>query len=442
MSRRAARRQIAREVKEAEAQSLGPKKATYITLILVACFAVSAFYWAKNTYIDELTRGQGKVIPSSKTQIIQSLEGGIVEDLYVREGDIVAVDQPLLQLTNAAFGSDLGALRGRERDLRARIARLKAEIDGTDIVWPEGFETEHLQAVAAETALWNIRREQLETRIGILEQQVKQKRQEIVELENKVVQKRKSLGLVRNEIDITRPLVSRGLEARTSLIKLQREANDLEGEISAAELALPRAEAALQEATEKIEEAYVGFQTEARAELSEAEAELATLVKRLEGVSDKVDRTEIRSPVRGIVNTLHVNTIGGVVRPGMDIIEIVPLDDTLLVEARILPADVGFLRPGLEAKIKFTAYDFSVFGGLDGELVSISADSIEDEKSQESYYLAVFQTEKAKIVRDGVEYPLIPGMVTSVDIMTGKRSILQHIMDPLIKTQARALTER
>ena len=442
MSRRAARRQIAREVKEAEAQSLGPKKATYITLILIVCFAVAAFYWAKNTYIDELTRGQGKVIPSSKMQIIQSLEGGIVEDFYVREGHLVTMDQPLLQLTNAAFGSDLGALRGRERDLRARVARLRAEIDGTDIVWPEGFETEHPEAVEAETALWRLRRDQLEARIGILEQQVKQKRQEIVELENKVVQKRKSLGLVRNEIDITRPLVSRGLEARTSLIKLQREANDFEGEISAAELALPRAEAALQEATEKIEEAYVGFQTEARAELSEAEVELATVVKRLEGVSDKVDRTEIRSPVRGIVNTLHVNTIGGVVRPGMDIIEIVPLDDTLLVEARIMPADVGFLRPGLEAKIKFTAYDYSIFGGLDGELVSISADSIEDEKTQESYYLAVFRTEKARIMRDGVEYPLIPGMVASVDIMTGKRSILQYMMDPLLETRARALTER
>lgn len=442
MSSRAARRQIAREVREARAHTLGPKVATYITLVLIACFAFAAYYWAKNTYIDELTRGQGKVIPSSKTQIIQSLEGGIVQELFVREGDIVTVDQPLLQLRNVVFGTDLGALRARERDLTARIARLRAEIDDTEIVWPEGFEAAHSSAVEAEEALWRIRRDQLRAQIGILEQQVKQKRQEIVELENKIAQRKRSLDLVRAEIGITRPLVGSGLAPRTDLISLQREANDLEGEISAAELSLPRAEAALQEATEKIEEAYVGFQTEARTQLSEAEAELAAVSSRLTGVSDKVARTEIRSPVRGVVKVLHTNTIGGVVSPGMDIIEIVPLDDTLLVEARINPEDVGFLRPGLEAKIKFTAYDFSIFGGLDGELVSISADSIEDEQTQETYYLAVFQTDTARITRDGVDYPLIPGMVTSVDIMTGKRSILEYLTAPLMRTQARALTER
>jgi adhesin transport system membrane fusion protein len=247
---------------------------------------------------------------------------------------------------------------------------------------------------------------------------------------------------VRQEIGINAPLVRSGVVARTELLRLQREANDLEGEIEASRLALPRAEAALREATERIEEKYLTFRTEAQTALSEARLELDSIEERLSAAEDRVQRTEIRSPVRGLIKTIHLQTIGGVIRPGMDIMEIVPVDDSLLVEARIRPADIGFLRPGLDATIKFTAYDFSIYGGLKGNLESISADSIVDEKTNEAYYLVTLRTDSNSLVHQGTELPLMPGMVASVDILTGKRSILDYLLKPILKTQSLALTER
>lgn len=425
-----------------QAEVLGPNRLAHIVVVLVIAFFVAAFLWAKFTVIDEVTRGEGRVIPSSKVQVIQNLEGGIVKDILVQTGEIVEPDQVLMRLDAVGFGSDAGELKARETALVARIARLEAEVNDTEMRLPAEFLARAPDVAQSERELMQSRRENLDVQISILEGQVAQKRQELLELENQTKQAKRSLNLVWEEINITRPLVQNGVVPRVNLLRLQREANDLQGEIEAAELALPRAESALTEATERIEEKYLTFRSEAQAELTAARSELAGIEERLTAAEDRVERTEIRSPVRGVVKTISVRTIGGVIRPGMDIMEIVPLDDTLLVEAKIRPADIGFLRPGLEAMIKFTAYDFSIYGGLKGELESISADTIVDEQTDESYYLVTLRTDKNKLERRGEQLPLMPGMVASVDILTGKRSILDYLLKPILKTQSRALTER
>lgn len=425
-----------------QAEVLGPNRMAHVVIVLIIAFFVAAFLWAKFTVIDEVTRGEGRVIPSSKVQVIQNLEGGIVKDLLVQTGEIVDRDQILMRLDAVGFGSDAGELKARETALVARIARLQAEVDDTEMRLPAEFLARAPGVAQSERELMQSRRENLDVQISILEGQVSQKRQELLELENQVKQAKRSLSLVWEEINITRPLVQNGVVPRVNLLRLQREANDLQGEIEAAELAMPRAESALTESTERIQEKYLTFRSEAQAELTAARSELAGIEERLTGAQDRVERTEIRSPVHGVVKTISVRTIGGVIRPGMDIMEIVPLDDTLLVEAKIRPADIGFLRPGLEAMIKFTAYDFSIYGGLKGELESISADTIIDEQTDESYYLVTLRTDENKLERRGEVLPLMPGMVASVDILTGKRSILDYLLKPILKTQSRALTER
>ncbi len=425
-----------------QAEVIGPSRLAYIVVFIVILFFIAAFLWAKFTVIDEVTRGEGRVIPSSKVQVLQNLEGGIVEDILVQTGEIVEKGQVLVRLDAVGFSSDAGELKSRETALVARISRLTAEVEGTEMRLPAEFLARAPEVAQSERELMQSRRESLDVQISILEGQVSQKRQELLELENQVNQARRSLNLVWEEISITRPLVQNGVVPRVNLLRLQREANDLQGEIEAAELALPRAESALQEATERVEEKYLTFRSEAQAELTAARSELAGVEERLTAAQDRVARTDIRSPVHGVVKTINVRTIGGVIRPGMDIMEIVPLDDKLLIEAKVRPSDIGFLRPGLEAMIKFTAYDFSIYGGLEGELQSISADTIVDEQTDESYYLVTLRTDKSKLTRKGQELPLMPGMVASVDILTGKRSVLDYLLKPILKTQSRALTER
>lgn len=439
---RAARQVIAREVREAEASRLGPVRAGLLTPVLVVLFLAIAVAWARGTSIDVVTRGQGQVIPSLQTQVIQSLEGGILSDLMVAAGDYVEAGQPLLLLSNQDFQADLGQLRQRQYHLMALVSRLEAELSDGTMRPSEDVATEAPELLEEQVRFMHLRAEALRSRIAILEQQIVQKKQEIIEQKGRVDQAAASLDLVNQEIRITQPLVRSGLEARTNLLGLQRTANDLEGDIAAAELAIPRLETALQEASEKVEQSYAEFRAEVRAELAAARADLAMIHQQLTGARDRVNRTEIVSPVRGVVKSIETTTIGGVVRPGEEIMSIVPLDDTLLIETRIDPADIGFLRPGLEAKITFSAYDASIYGGLSGQLVSISADSLRNERDGSPYYLATFETEMASLRYQGRELVLIPGMVAIVDIMTGKRSILDTLLDPIIQIQSRALTER
>ncbi|WP_334130277.1 HlyD family type I secretion periplasmic adaptor subunit [Sneathiella sp.] len=420
----------------------GPHPRAFMLLAGILAFFIVAFIWASTAVLDEVTRGDGKVIPSSQVQIIQNLEGGILRELLVHEGDIVEKGQILLHIDDTGSASRAGEIESNYLNLMGRIARLEAEATDTPLEFPAELMAERKDISVREQNLYSARQAELQSQISILRQQAQQREQEIAEINGKLKQLRASLALANEEWGITEPLVQRGIVPKVDALKLRREINDLRGQISGAELALPRVEGALKEANQRIEEKILSFRSEAAQELSRARAEYEAARQSAIGIKDRVARTEVRSPVAGEVKEIKIRTIGGVVKPGQDIVEIVPIDDTLLVEANIRPSDIGFLRPGQDATVKITAYDFSIYGGLKGKLERISADTILNEKTGESFYQIIVRTEQNYLQRGDHRLPIIPGMIASVDILTGQKTVLDYIMKPILKTRDTALRER
>ncbi len=420
----------------------GPHPRAFMLLAGILAFFIVAFIWASTAVLDEVTRGDGKVIPSSQVQIIQNLEGGILRELLVHEGDIVEKGQILLHIDDTGSASRAGEIESNYLNLMGRIARLEAEATDTPLEFPAELMAERKDISVREQNLYSARQAELQSQISILRQQAQQREQEIAEINGKLKQLRASLALANEEWGITEPLVQRGIVPKVDALKLRREINDLRGQISGAELALPRVVGALKEANQRIEEKILSFRSEAAQELSRARAEYEAARQSAIGIKDRVARTEVRSPVAGEVKEIKIRTIGGVVKPGQDIVEIVPIDDTLLVEANIRPSDIGFLRPGQDATVKITAYDFSIYGGLKGKLERISADTILNEKTGESFYQIIVRTEQNYLQRGDHRLPIIPGMIASVDILTGQKTVLDYIMKPILKTRDTALRER
>ena len=430
---------FAAEVTAARIQ--GPRAVAILLLFGVVLFFAAAIAWAWWAEIDEVTRGQGTVIPSSQVQVIQNLEGGILKEILVREGEMVEAGQILLRIDDTGFAASLGEQQAAYYSLMGQMARLTAESEGGALEFPPELMAEARQLAVNERKLFNARRADLKSQLGILRQQVDQRKQELTELRGQLKQNRSSLALLEEELALTEPLFRKGVVPEINFIRLRREVNDLEGLIQSTILALPRAKSAVQEATRRIEERYLNSRSEALRELNAIKAEFAQVEQSILAARDRVMRTDLRSPVRGIVKQLNIRTIGGVVLPGMNLMEVVPLDDTLLVEARILPADVAFLKPGQEATVKLTAYDFSIYGGLPATLERISADTIVDERG-DSYYQIIVRTDKSELVHQGKVLPIIPGMVASVDILTGRKTVLDYLLKPILKARDRALTER
>lgn len=406
----------------------------------IAGFFLIAILWAAWAEVDEFTRGEGRVIPSSQIQVIQNLEGGIVAELYVREGQLVRSGQPLLRIDDTRFASSLREAGVTLDQLRAKVARLRAEAEGAP------FDRQSLpdisEAVAVqELALFESRKRELHGGNQVLVEQVSQKRQELSELQARKEQLQRSYELLESELNMTRPLADEGAISQVELLRLQRQVNDMAGELKGAELAIPRAQSSLQEAREKLANAELAFRSDAYLELNEASAELSRLSETSGALEDRVERTLVRSPVAGTVKQLFVTTIGGVIQPGMDIVEIVPSEDSLLVEARVRPADIAFLHPQQSAMVKFSAYDFSIHGGLEGEVVHISPDTIVDENG-ESFYLVRVETERGHLGSEAAPLPIIPGMTVGVDILTGKKTVLDYLLKPVLKTKQLALRER
>ncbi|HJS31904.1 MAG TPA: HlyD family type I secretion periplasmic adaptor subunit [Alphaproteobacteria bacterium] len=411
-----------------------------LTLSIVA-FVVFFVVWAQQAVLDEVTRGDGSVIPSSRVQVIQHLEGGILSEMLVSNGDIVAKDSPLLRITNAVAQSDLQESRAQQLSLKAAMARLEAEVEDRQPVFPPEVMREAPQAVETELALFRARRTQLESQVAVIREQESQRQQEIVELKSRIQTTQRTLGLAREERAITEPLVAQGVAARVDLVRLQRQISELEGQLENSRLAIPRAEAALSEAQRRVQERQAIFKTEARNDLNQRRIQISAIEAKLGAEQDRVTRTEVRSPVRGTVKEIKINTIGGVIRPGQDLIEIVPLEDTLVVEARIRPADIAFLRPGQEATLKITAYDFSIYGGLKAKLEQISADTIKDDKG-DSFFRVQLRTNRNFLGSPASPLPIIPGMTASVEILTGQKTVLDYLAKPLLKARDRALRER
>ena len=409
-------------------------------VVLLTCAAVLALIvWAAFAPLDEVTRGEGKVIPSRQVQVMQSLDGGIVSEILVREGEQVKAGQLLLKIDPTRFVSSLRENRAQYEALLARAARLTALAHEKPFVPPPELIKSAPALVEQERSAYESKRMELDAAVGVARQQLSQRRQELNEVSARREQATQSYNLTARELEVTRPLAKTGAVSEVELLRLERDVARYRGERDAAGAQIPRIQAAISEAQRKIEEVELTLRNQARNELSETNAKLAALSAGSEGLADRVKQAEIRAPMNGTVKQLFANTVGGVVQPGKEIIEIVPGDDALLLEARVQPKDIAFLRPGQPARVKFTAYDFSIYGGLDATLEHIGADTITDDKGN-AFYIVRVRTTQSTIGE--ARMPIIPGMVAEVDILTGKRSLLSYLMKPVLRAKANALTER
>lgn len=418
-----------------------PRAFAHLLLLVIVGFFAIALAWASWARLDEVTRGDGKVIPSSQVQVVQNLEGGIVAELLVREGAVVERGQVLVRIDDVRAASDLRESRTRYLALLGALGRLRAEVEETAIAFAPEVLDETPDIARNERALYNARKAALESELEVLRSQAAQRRQEQSELTTRLGQLERSYALAAEELEITEPLAENRVISKVQLLRLRRQVNDLAGELEATRLAVPRIEAALHEAERRIEERYLSFRAEAQRELNAVQAEASALQEAMAAETDTMSRTEVRSPVRGTVKQLFVNTVGGVIQPGEDLIEIVPLEDNLLVEARVRPADIAFLHPGQPAVVKITAYDFAIYGGLDAVVEDISADTITDERG-ESFYRVRVRTDDVALHQAGEILPIIPGMTTQVDILTGEKTVLDYLLKPILRAKERALRER
>ncbi|MCH8137608.1 MAG: HlyD family type I secretion periplasmic adaptor subunit [Proteobacteria bacterium] len=421
----------------------GARPTAYLLLFIIALFFIVFLWWANWATLDEVTRGDGKVIPSSQIQVVQNLEGGIIAGISVREGEVVNKGQILVRIDQTQAAAGYRESRAKYLSLLAAVARLKAEVDGTEIAFPGEVLDDAPNVAADELALFASRQSGLKTDLAILRRQEDQRRQELVELRGRLVRLKESYQLVTEELKIIEPLVANGVVSKVELLRLRREANDIKGDREATRLAIPRASAARHEATQRIEERKISLRTESLRELNQKSAELAVVAETITSGKDRALRADVRSPVHGTVKQILVSTVGGVIRPGQELVEIVPLEDTLLIEARIRPADIAFLRPGQDATVKITAYDFSIYGGLKAKVEHISADTIEDEQQKgETFYRIRLRTDRSYLGTEQDPLPIIPGMTASVDILTGEKTVLDYLLKPILKVRERALRER
>lgn len=415
--------------------------------LLYTIFGVFAAFglWASIATVDDLTRADGRVVPSARLQVVQNLEGGIVQALHVRQGENVEAGALIMSLSATQFGAERDTRRQQLSALSAKVARLRAEVEGGE---PQ-FESETYAAgaefVAQETAEFNGRRSKHLTELAIIESQLQQRLKEAEDTRNVMQTAQNSLASARQELTIVARMVERGLEPRLELVRLQGRISDLEGRFESSRLAIPRLDAAIEEVRGKREQAERQFRADASAELGKAVVELRSVQTSLPALADKVDRAEIRAPVRGILNRVFVNTIGGVVKPGEPIAEIVPADDQLVIEARIRPQDIGFVRAGMPARVKLTAYDYSIFGSMQGEVTQIGADAVpSDDKTQPNafYFLARIETTTSAFETYGRKLPVIPGMQAQVEIVTGNKTIMAYLTKPLVGVKENAFRER
>jgi adhesin transport system membrane fusion protein len=409
---------------------------------LVTIFVFLAILWSNLAELDIVVKGQGKVIPVSQIQVVQNLEGGIVEEIFVREGDIVQAGQVLLRIDDTRFNSSLREDEIKRYSLQLKGLRLKAESEGAS-AYPEiaaEIKNRVPELTQQEEVLFNQRQAEQNSKRDIISEQVKQKEHQVNELKTKQSSLRGSLGLASRELKLTKPLQAQGAVSEVEVLQLERRVNDLRGEIDQLSLSIPRAESEKEEAMRKLDEVNLTFQQEAQTEYNKVVAELSTLREASVALEDRVARTLVRAPLKGTVKSILINTVGGVVQPGMDLVEIVPMDEGLLVEARVLPKDIAFIRPELNATIKLTAYDFGIYGGLKGQVKHISADSFVDEK-ENPYYLVRVLTRENYLEYKGEQLPIIPGMTAEVDILAGKRTVFDYIMKPILKAKQSAMQE-
>ncbi|WP_315831148.1 HlyD family type I secretion periplasmic adaptor subunit [Bradyrhizobium prioriisuperbiae] len=416
----------------------------FTSLALIFVFVV----WAHFAVLDEVKRGNGKVVASRQTQVVQTLEGGIVGAILVHEGALVEQDQPMFRIDDTAFAAQFGEVRERRAAMAARVTRLAAEALGRDqLVFPADLDAASSRSVQAERGVFDAHMRKLTQDVEVVAQQKSQKEKEIDELKASEKRFDDTLKLMTRELELTRNLYNQKVVPEIEMLRSDRQATDMRGQLQVVRATLVKTQAAIEEASARMSTIRSTFRAQAEDDLAKSRGDLAVLDENIKSAQDRVRRTELRAPVRGIVNKLNITTVGAVVQPGASIAELVPLDDSLLVEGRIRPQDIAFMRPDQAAVVKLSAYDSSVYGSLHGKVERISADTITDDKGDknergETFYRVMVRTEKNHLGTSEHPLPIIPGMVATVEILTGEKSVLDYIIRPARMLRDEALRER
>lgn len=414
----------------------------HLLLYAIAGLVLIFILWASFASLNEVARGDGKVIPSSEIQVIQSLEGGIIDEVLVKAGETVKEGQVLLKMRNIQAKADFSASNQKYYGILAGTLRLQAEAEGKDtVIFPDDVRKAAPDSVRAEMDAFDANRRQREGQRDVLDQQLTQKEQEVAELQRRISDVSSVMSLAQQERGMVAPMVEKGAANKMELLQLDRQIAQQRGELNGLKLALPRAQSAVKESRSRLEELVNGFKAAAQKELADKTVEMNTIKQTLAAYQDRSERTEVKSPVTGKVKDIKITTLGGVAKPGEAIMEIVPLEDLLVVEGRIKPSDIAFIHLGQKAIVRLSAFDFSVYGALEGQVTDISADSITNEKG-ESFYRVRVKTDKTKLKKGNKEYDIIPGMQATVDIVTGDKTVMNYLLKPFIKASQTALRER
>jgi adhesin transport system membrane fusion protein len=411
--------------------------AAWPIMILMAVVLV----WAHFSELDEVAVAEGEIVPLGKVKVVQHLEGGIIKEIYVREGDTVKEGQQLLQLDLASAGTNRDELQVRHDGLLLVRSRLQAETEGKPPVFPQDVAQRRPNLVAAQRQAYEARRREIESNMTVLREQVRQKELEVKELESKRKATSRNLELARERFKMSTSLLGEGLTAKMEHLKLEAEVESLEGEAQTLAQSVPRARAAISEVTQRLRESEIKFRREAQEELAKTDQEIARVRELLAQATEQGVRAVIRSPNDGIVKNMRYNTIGGVVKPGEPILEIVPTGDNLVVESKLNPTDRGYVTRGQRALVKVSTYDYARYGGLEGQVILVAPDSTTDQKGN-IYFRVVVQPEKTYLGRQSGDLPISPGMQATVDIHTGTKSVMEYLVKPVLKLRHEAFRER
>lgn len=418
-----------------------PHKASGVLLGALAALTILFFLWAGFSQIDEIARGQGQVVPSQDVQIVQSLEGGILAELMVSEGDLVKKGQILLRISDITFSSEERGTEAKLLSLKAKKARLEAEANGTAFSMPGEIVQKSPQIAANEESLYKSRQAEMKNQTDILDRKIEQAQAQLAEVGEELASLAKSKGLLQQELSITSEMVRKKATPKLEEIRLQRDLSDISGKISAGGQRKTGLESELEKTKNERQDQDDKFRSQALGELGQVETELAGLQESLKSIGDRVDRTELRAPVPGIVNKIALKTVGGVIEPAMRLVEIVPVGDDLKIVARVSPNDIGFLKVGQPVKVRITAYDSVRYGRLDGTVTRVGANSVSDREGNVSFEIEV-RTTRNFLGTPEKPLPVTPGMVAQIDVVTGKRTILEYLLKPILRAQEWALRER
>lgn len=421
-------------------QAHGKRTAVMLLWIIFIFFAVM-FVWAYVAEIDVVARAQGKVIPPNKLQIVQNLEGGIVQAIHVKQGQPVEQGQPLVNLNALQYEADQRTKSQQLWSLEVKAKRLTAQAKGVEPQYSKAETQRSPDVVNSEMAAFLSKRLELESQQDVLKSQVQQKQQELEEAKTSLSSYQTNLELTRQERDTVERLVKRGLEPRLELVRADRALAELEGRVEVTKVTLKKITSAIQEMESRQETLRRQFTAEALAELNKVWSELAALKEAMPALADRVSRTDIKSPLKGVVNRVFVTTVGGVVKPGEPLAEIVPVDEDLVVEAMVLPKDIGFVKLNQTARVRLTTYDYSIYGAIEGKVVNIGADAIPNDKG-EAFYLARVEIKKASVDSVFKNLTIMPGMQAQIDIVTGGKTVWQYLSKPLVAVKENAFRER